>query len=256
MRFTKLYPARDLYTILFHTPKASRKQYSAKYLSINQKITNYFYICTKDPRNIKHLKRLFSMIITLMIIIPATAQTEKTIKRKVAIGRFSNETQYAKGVFYDKENDPMRKQAMDILKAESAYDSEIFFDRNLEPFNRYFGADAVVFSIIDSWTKKGFGIETKIRYVIKSAYTNEIMFDRSCDLYLDLSINSGSGGILGAVVDLAASAITTAATDHIVAARKANYFILSDMPRGKYSPEYMQDQDVKAMQKEMSAVVK
>ncbi len=23
MRFTKLYPARDLYTILFHTPKAS-----------------------------------------------------------------------------------------------------------------------------------------------------------------------------------------------------------------------------------------
>ncbi len=146
--------------------------------------------------------------------------------------------------------------SLDILKAESAYDSEIFFDRNLEPFNRYLGADAVVFSVIDSWTKKGFGIETKIRYVIKSAYTNEIMFDRSCDLYLDLSINSGSGGILGAVVDLAASAITTAATDHIVAARKANYFILSDMPRGKYSPEYMQDQDVKAMQKEMSAVVK
>ncbi len=146
--------------------------------------------------------------------------------------------------------------SLDILKAESAYDSEIFFDRNLEPFNRYLGADAVVFSVIDSWTKKGFGIETKIRYVIKSAYTNEIMFDRSCDLYLDLSINSGSGGIFGAVVDLAASAITTAATDHIVAARKANYFILSDMPRGKYSPEYMQDQDVKAMQKEISAVVK
>ena len=29
------------------------------------------------------------------------------LKRKVAIGRFSNETQYAKGIFYDKENDPM-----------------------------------------------------------------------------------------------------------------------------------------------------
>lgn len=25
------------------------------------------------------------------------------LKRKVAIGRFSNETQYAKGIFYDKE---------------------------------------------------------------------------------------------------------------------------------------------------------
>ena len=34
------------------------------------------------------------------------------LKRKVAIGRFTNETQYAKGIFYDKENDPMGKQAL------------------------------------------------------------------------------------------------------------------------------------------------
>ena len=45
------------------------------------------------------------------------AQGERTIKRKVAIGRFSNETQYAKGMFYDKENDPMRKQGLDILSS-------------------------------------------------------------------------------------------------------------------------------------------
>lgn len=48
------------------------------------------------------------------------AQEEKTIKRKVAIGRFSNETQYAKGLFYDKDNDPMQKQAMDILSSKLA----------------------------------------------------------------------------------------------------------------------------------------
>ncbi|NLX81129.1 MAG: penicillin-binding protein activator LpoB [Proteiniphilum sp.] len=45
---------------------------------------------------------------------------KKTIKRKVAIGRFSNETQYAKGIFYDKENDPMGKQALDILSSKLA----------------------------------------------------------------------------------------------------------------------------------------
>lgn len=45
---------------------------------------------------------------------------ERVIKRKVAIGRFSNETQYAKGLFYDKENDPMGKQALDILSAKLA----------------------------------------------------------------------------------------------------------------------------------------
>ena len=45
---------------------------------------------------------------------------KRVIKRKVAIGRFSNETQYAKGIFYDKENDPMGKQALDILSAKLA----------------------------------------------------------------------------------------------------------------------------------------
>ena len=145
--------------------------------------------------------------------------------------------------------------AMDVLKAESAYDSEMFFDAPLTTFQNYFGADAVVFSVIDTWAKKGMGIETKIRYVIKSAYTNEILFDRSCDLYLDLSIDSGANGVLGALVDLAASAINTAATDHIKAARKANYYILRDIPRGKYSPEHMLDKDTIAEEKDIVARV-
>lgn len=42
------------------------------------------------------------------------------LKRKVAIGRFSNEAQYAKGILYDKENDPMGKQTLDILFSKLA----------------------------------------------------------------------------------------------------------------------------------------
>ena len=147
--------------------------------------------------------------------------------------------------------------AMDILKAESAYDAENFFDAPLDIFRNFFGADAVVFSVIDKWTKKGMGIETKIRYVIKSAHTNEILFDRSCDLYLDLSVNSGgSYGLVGALVDLAASAIVTAATDHIVAARRANYYIMQDIPRGKYSPDHMIDKEYSADEKDIATVVR
>ena len=146
--------------------------------------------------------------------------------------------------------------AMDVLKTESAYDAENFFDAPLTAFNNYFGADAVVFSIIDSWAKRGLGIQTKIRYVIKSAYTNEILFDRSCDLYLDLSIDSQSDSPLIALIDLAASAINTAATDHIIAARKANYFIFRDIPRGKYSPDYLLDKDMIAETKDIVARVK
>ena len=56
----------------------------------------------------------------MLLVLPAFSQTDKTLKRKVAIGRFSNETQYAKGLFYDRENDPIRKQALDILSAKLA----------------------------------------------------------------------------------------------------------------------------------------
>lgn len=63
---------------------------------------------------------LFVFFVALAFALSASAEGEKTIKRKVAIGRFSNETQYSKGIFYDKDNDPMRKQAMDLLSAKLA----------------------------------------------------------------------------------------------------------------------------------------
>lgn len=146
--------------------------------------------------------------------------------------------------------------AMDILKEESAYDAELFVETSLYKFKEFFGADAVVFSQIDEWAKKGFGIQTKIRYFMKSTSDNEVLFDRSCDLYLDLSQSSNTGSVLGLLVDIAASAIATAATDHIVAARKANAFIFRDMPRGKYDSMHGLDGNMQAQQKDITARVK
>lgn len=55
----------------------------------------------------------------------------KGLRRKVAIARFSNETQYAKGLFYDKDNDPIGKQALDILSAKLASSQKfILLERN------------------------------------------------------------------------------------------------------------------------------
>ena len=151
--------------------------------------------------------------------------------------------------------------AMEILKHESAYDAELFIDKPLKPFHDFFGADAVVFSVIDSWAKQGLGINTKIRYIIKSALTDETLFDRSCDLYLDLSVDSRSDksqskSLLNVLVDLAAGAINTALTDQIEAARKANYFIFRDLPVGKYDDLYLQDQDFAADPKDVKRTVK
>lgn len=147
--------------------------------------------------------------------------------------------------------------AMDVLKAESAYDSEMFVDAPLDKFKQFFGADAVIFSQIDKWTKTGFGIDTKIRYFIKTTDNNEVIFDRTCDLHLDLSQNAVSGGgVLGALINLASTAVVTATTDHIVAARAANNYIFNDIPRGKYSPMFEKDQNVAASQKDITARIK
>ena len=48
--------------------------------------------------------------------------------------------------------------AMEIFKAESAYDAENFIEGNVGMFGKVFGADAVIFSVIDEWKKKGFGM--------------------------------------------------------------------------------------------------
>lgn len=88
-------------------------------------------------------KLLFSLIAISIIASPAIGQGEKTLKRKVAIGRFTNETQYAKGLFYDRENDPIRKQALDILSAKLAKSGKfILLERDgLEELVAEAGAD-------------------------------------------------------------------------------------------------------------------
>ena len=76
-------------------------------------------IFVKNVRDMKRFMMWAAMLAALVALVPQNMQgQDKTIKRKVAIGRFSNETQYAKGLFYD--NDPMRKQALDILSSKLA----------------------------------------------------------------------------------------------------------------------------------------
>ena len=148
--------------------------------------------------------------------------------------------------------------SMDVLRQESAYDAELFFDAPLKKFHDFFGADAVIFSVIDRWAKEGVGINTKIRYVIRSAKTDQVLFDRSCDLFLDLSVNSGSNdkSVLSALIDLTATLLNTALTDNIEAARKANYYIFRDLPAGKYDDLYMKDMDMEADPKDIRKTVK
>ena len=112
----------------------------------------------------KTLSKIISALLLFSVVSVTTmAQEVRTIKRKVAIGRFSNETQYAKGLFYDKENDPMRKQAMDILSTKLAAsekfillerdDLSLLVEEGGESMNKI-GADYIILGSITEFGRK------------------------------------------------------------------------------------------------------
>ena len=91
----------------------------SKLNKITDLLGSRWFICTTT------MKKICLLIALLMSIQLASAQRKTVIvetptnqvqddgmvlKRKVAIERFSNEPQYAKGIFYDKENDPMENK--------------------------------------------------------------------------------------------------------------------------------------------------
>lgn len=71
--------------------------------------------------------------------------------------------------------------------------------------------------------------------------TNEIVYTRTGDVTYDASVSTGAGGTWGALVDIAASGINTAATKYVDVARACNAYTFKDLPAGKYSPIYGED---------------
>ncbi|PTN08696.1 Curli production assembly/transport component CsgG [Mangrovibacterium marinum] len=111
------------------------------------------------------------MLFALVISFDCFAQDEMALKRKVAIGRFSNETQYAKSVFYDKNNDPMGKQASDILSTRLAASEKFLlierqdYDKIVEELNtsggvsQNIGADYLIIGSITEYGRKTIGTQ-------------------------------------------------------------------------------------------------
>ncbi|MDR0574247.1 MAG: DUF799 domain-containing protein [Tannerella sp.] len=147
---------------------------------------------------------------------------------------------------------------LDLFKTESAYDAENYATAPLDQFRNILGADAALFTYISDWKKSTIGttITVSVEYVLRSTITNETIFQRKGTITYDASVNAGSGGLFGALVSLAASALNTALTDYIPIARKCNEVVLTDMPEGKYSPLYDADKTVRVGPKNIKKTVK
>lgn len=132
---------------------------------------------------------------------------------------------------------------MEMFQQESAYDAEQFLENDLSSFRSVLGADAAMFTIIKDWRRNNIGgtLRVKVEYILRSTKTGQTLYQREGDVTVDTSINASGGGAFGALVGMIATAINTAATDKVVAGRKCNAFVLSDLPAGKYSDMFEKD---------------
>lgn len=60
-------------------------------------------------------ERVASPVVTQAAQTAALVAEKPTLKRRIAVARFSNSTRYGKGLLYDGENDPLADQARDML---------------------------------------------------------------------------------------------------------------------------------------------
>lgn len=133
---------------------------------------------------------------------------------------------------------------MEMLQSESAYDAEEFIEGDLSQIRNVLGADAAMFTIIKSWKRNNVGgkLTAGVEYILRSTKSGETLYKREGLITVDTNLSTGVGGIFGAIADLAATAINTAATDKVVAGRKCTAYVLSDMPEGKYGVKFDKDQ--------------
>ncbi|MEL7588942.1 MAG: GNA1162 family protein [Prolixibacteraceae bacterium] len=168
----------------------------------------------------------------------------------------------AKELFYSSLSQPFTQRgyyvmppllSMEILKEESAYDAELFINNSMKQAGELFGVDAVLFTTIHEWNKTAIAsqVNVKLEYLLKSTKTDEILFHRTGDITLNISVNTGN--IIG---DLVGSMLATALTKEIVVARNCNYYTITDIPSGKYSPTFGQDGALKAQPAEFKEFLK
>lgn len=149
---------------------------------------------------------------------------------------------------------------MEMYQQESAYDAEQFLTADLSVFKNVLNADAAMFTIIKDWRRNNLvgALTVDVEYILRSTKTGQTLYTREGKITVDTSVNSGSngGGLLGGLLNIVATAVNTAATDKVIAGRKCNTYVLSDMPVGKYSSQFGKDGALRAGKKLVTETVK
>lgn len=173
----------------------------------------------------------------------------------------------AKEVFYSSLIVPLSQRGyyvmpplltMEILKEESAYDAEMLVDSSMKRVGELFGVDAVLFTYIHNWSKTTIAsqITVTLEYSLKSAKTDQVLFNRKGTVtYQPQSSTSTGNPLADLIANAAVKMLSTALTKEVEIGRKCNIYTLKDIPEGKYGPMFDADGEHAAGAPEFKATV-
>lgn len=158
-----------------------------------------------------HLFKRIEFILILIIVFftysesfGQTVDFEKALKRKVAIGRFTNVTKQAQSIFYDQESDQLGKQAADILATKLVesqkfilierqdYDKIVAELEQTKSVSQNIGADFLIIGSVTELGRKTLGNQKVFSNSIKQTVEAGVSM-RLVDVSTGLIIYSGEG---------------------------------------------------------------
>jgi hypothetical protein len=142
----------------------------------------------------------------------------------------------------------------EVLKQEGIYDTELIVDLDPSKFKEYFGADAVLFTKIIAWNTSyyvmGGNVKVHIAFDLVSTKTGETLRSYNDKLTVDTTADDNElGGAAGLLLQLAATAVQTAAQDYTPLAKKVNTTVLKTIPFGIYHTQHGTDQSLTGVEK-------
>jgi len=159
----------------------------------------------------KQRKNLFRVLILVVLAVIPTLKLisqehegEKALKRKVAIGRFSNVTKQAQSIFYDQEADQLGKQAADILATKLVasekfilierqdYDKIVAELEQTNALSQSIGADFLIIGSVTEIGRKTVGTQKVFSSSVKQVVEAGVSM-RLVDVSTGLIIYSGEG---------------------------------------------------------------
>ncbi|GHD20867.1 lipoprotein [Halioglobus japonicus] len=128
----------------------------------------------------------------------------------------------------------------DIWKSEGVLEGDQLKGMPTSVFLETFGADSVLFLTINTWDTNyaviAANVTVGLEYVLLSTRTNDVLWSYEEQVIIDTG--SSSGNLL---VDVIATAVSTAVTDYVPIARSVHQEAVKAMPYGVYHPKSGQD---------------